>query len=71
VINDKTVSTIISQHITNSDLKIDNQAQQANNKFIKSDVISEVLALNKPKTSKKESDIELQKILADLENKLK
>lgn len=71
VINDKTVSTIINQHITNSDLKIDNQVQQANSKFIKSHVISKVLALNKPKISKKESDIEIQKVLADLENKLK
>ena len=71
VINDDMVKTIVSQHITNSDLKIGDSMQQNNNKFQKNDIISEVLALNKPKAPKKETEVEVQKILAELEIKLK
>ncbi len=70
-ITDEVVERVINQHITNTDLEIGDMIQQGGKGFLKNVIISEIVDLNKPKTQKKGSEIDIQKILDELENKFR
>jgi hypothetical protein len=68
-LTDDKVEKIISQHVTNSDLKITGSGQIQPVVFKKDDYLSKLITTYKAATSKKNTEIDIQKVLADLETK--
>jgi len=68
-LTDENVETIISQHVTNADLKITGSGQIQPAVFKKDDYLSKLITTYKVTTSKKNTETDIQKILTDLETK--
>jgi hypothetical protein len=68
-IDEKVVKKIISQYITNSDLKITGTVQNKSVVFKRDDQLTKLINMHKLSSSKKNAETEIQKILTELEEK--